>query len=100
MEIKNCLGLLILIQLTLVALIIKAELAVSYDRPSLLYREEWQEIPAATPVTQEHISHENLMLNLYGSAKESRDILPDLRTSLGRGFQNSQFGFPVATSAN
>ena len=71
MEIKNCLGLLILIQLTLVALIIKAELAVSYDRPSLLYREEWQEIPAATPVTQEHISHENLMLNLYGSAKES-----------------------------
>ncbi len=71
MKIKNYLGLLILIQLTLVALIINAQLAVSYDRPSLLYREDWREIPAAIPVTQEHISHEGLRLNLYGSAQES-----------------------------
>ena len=71
MKIKKYLGLLILIQLTFVALIIKTELAVSNQRPSLLYREDWQEIPAATPVTQKHISHEDLILNLYGSAKES-----------------------------
>ena len=71
MKIKNYIVLLILIQLTLLAPIINAQLAVSDDRTSLLYREDWQEIPAATPVTQEHISHENLILNLYGSAKES-----------------------------
>ncbi|MDJ0574289.1 MAG: hypothetical protein QNJ65_03870 [Xenococcaceae cyanobacterium MO_234.B1] len=71
MKIKNYLGLLILIQLILLALIVNAQLAVSYDRPSLLYRENWRKIPAAVPVTQEHISHEDLMLNLYGSAKEN-----------------------------
>ncbi len=71
MKIKNYLGLFILIQLILLALIINPQLAVSSDRPSLLYREDWRQIPAAIPVTQEHISHEDLMLNLYGSAKEN-----------------------------
>ena len=71
MQIKKYLWLLIFIPLTILALIINAQLAVSDDRSSLLYREDWREIPAATPVTQEHISHEDLILNLYGSAKET-----------------------------
>lgn len=71
MQIKNYLWLLILIQLTFLILIINPQLAITDDRPSLLYREDWREIPAAIPVTQEHISHENLILNLYGSAPES-----------------------------
>ena len=69
MKTKNYLWLLILIGVTLLALTINTQLAISSDRPSLLYREDWQEIPAAIPVTQEHISHEDLILNLYGDAQ-------------------------------
>ncbi|MBP0015290.1 MAG: hypothetical protein J7545_23270 [Roseofilum sp. SBFL] len=71
MKIKKYWWVLILIQLTLLVVIINGKFAVSNDRPSLVYREDFREIPAAIPITQEHISHEDLMLNLYGSAKES-----------------------------
>jgi hypothetical protein len=40
-------------------------------RPSLFFREDWKEIPAATPVTQNHVSNKNLILNLYGSGRDS-----------------------------
>ena len=40
-------------------------------RPGLAFREDWKEIPAATPVTQEHVSHPELILGLYGPAKDS-----------------------------
>ncbi len=36
------------------------------NRPSLFLREDWKEIPAATPVTQEHVSNPDLILTLYG----------------------------------
>jgi hypothetical protein len=40
-------------------------------RPSLFFREDWKEIPAATPVTQEHVSNKNLILSLYGPGCDS-----------------------------
>ena len=40
-------------------------------RPDLLFREDWKEIPSATPVTQDHVNHPDLILNLYGSGKDS-----------------------------
>ncbi|MEN8226860.1 MAG: hypothetical protein ABFS38_01805 [Bacteroidota bacterium] len=40
-------------------------------RPGLLFREEWKEIPAETPVTQNHISNPDLILRLYGPGKDS-----------------------------
>jgi hypothetical protein len=40
-------------------------------RPSLFFREDWKEIPAATPVTQEHVSNKNLILGLYGPGCDS-----------------------------
>jgi hypothetical protein len=40
-------------------------------RPSLYFREDWKEIPAATPVTQEHVSNKSLILGLYGPACDS-----------------------------
>ena len=40
-------------------------------RPSLFYREDWKEIPAATPVTQQHVLNSNLLLNLYGPGCDS-----------------------------
>lgn len=38
-------------------------------RPPLFFREDWKEIPAATPVTQEHVSNPDLILALYGLGK-------------------------------
>jgi len=40
-------------------------------RPSLFYREDWKEIPAATPVTQRHVVNDNLVLGLYGPGCDS-----------------------------
>lgn len=40
-------------------------------RPSIFFREDWKEIPAATPVTQDHVTNQNLKLNLYGLGKDS-----------------------------
>ena len=35
-------------------------------RPPLAFREDWQESPPVTPVTQEQVNNPNLILNLYG----------------------------------
>jgi hypothetical protein len=49
-------------------------------RPSLFFREDWKEIPAATPVTQDHISNKNLVMTLYGpgcdSIRKSHHVQP------------------------
>jgi len=39
-------------------------------RPSLFFREDWKETPAEDPVTQKHVANPDLVLGLYGSAKE------------------------------
>jgi hypothetical protein len=36
------------------------------DRPGLFFREDWKEIPPATPVTQAHVSNPDLIMTLYG----------------------------------
>ncbi len=40
-------------------------------RPSLFFREDWREIPAATPVSQEHVANKDLVLGLYGPGCDS-----------------------------
>jgi hypothetical protein len=40
-------------------------------RPGLVFREDWREIPAEIPVTQEHVNNPRLILNLYGPGKDS-----------------------------
>lgn len=50
----------------ILALVSLACLALGQDRPPLLFREDWRETPAATPVTQEHVSNPALVLALYG----------------------------------
>ncbi len=40
------------------------------DRPGLFFREDWKEIEAATPVTQEHVANPDLVLALYGPGRE------------------------------
>lgn len=39
-------------------------------RPGLFFEEGWAEIPAETPVTQEHVAHDELSLELYGPGAE------------------------------
>lgn len=54
--------------------------AQSSYRPSLFFREDWNELPAATPITQAHVANENLKLSLYGpgcdSIKKSHHLSP------------------------
>ncbi len=41
------------------------------DRPGLLFREDWKEIPAEIPINQKHVANENLLLHLYGPGIDS-----------------------------
>jgi hypothetical protein len=43
--------------------------ALAQDRPGLFFREDWAEIPAATPITQEHVSNGELILSLHGPGR-------------------------------
>lgn len=66
---NTSLYLLFIILLTSFGLFIKAQ-DNSY-RPGLVFREDWKEIPAEIPVSQEHVNHPGLILNLYGPGKDS-----------------------------
>src|SRR5580765_5554166 len=38
-------------------------------RPPLLFREDYKETPAATPITQEHLSNPDVLLGMYGPGR-------------------------------
>lgn len=48
----------------------KAEPTGTPARPPLFFREDWRETEAATPVTQDHVSHPDLTLQLYGPGRD------------------------------
>lgn len=50
----------------LLALVSSASFLSAQNRPSLLFREDWKETPAALPVTAEHVAHPDLTLHLHG----------------------------------
>jgi len=52
-----------------VFLLFAAASLVAQDRPGLFFREDWKEIPAATPITQEHVANADVILSLYGPGK-------------------------------
>jgi len=39
------------------------------DRPGLMFREDWKETPAATPVTQAHVANPDLIVTRHGPAE-------------------------------
>ena len=43
--------------------------ACSQVRTQLFFREDWKEIEAALPVTQDHVVHTDLVLSLYGPGR-------------------------------
>src|SRR5690349_13881471 len=46
-----------------------AGIAFAQERPSLLFREDWKEIPPVTPVTQEHVANPDLIMSRHGPAE-------------------------------
>src|ERR1700730_15080552 len=46
-----------------------AAVLLAKDRPGLFFREDWKEIPAETPVTQQHVGNPSLLLGVYGPGK-------------------------------
>jgi hypothetical protein len=48
-----------------------SSIAAQDYRPLLFFRESWKEIPYATPITQEHVANEDLILKLYGPGADS-----------------------------
>jgi hypothetical protein len=50
----------------LVAVALCAGNAVAQERPALFFREDWKEIPAAAPVTQEHVNNPDLIMSRHG----------------------------------
>lgn len=45
--------------------------ASAQPMPGLFFREDWKETEAALPVTQEHVANPDLILNLYGPARDA-----------------------------
>lgn len=43
----------------------------SQNRPTLFFREDWRETPAAIPISQSHVANPYLILNLYGAGDDS-----------------------------
>jgi hypothetical protein len=66
----NCKRLLHITGICIVILFFRANCNAQY-RPSLFFREDFKETPAATPITQEHIANKNLVLGLYGPGCDS-----------------------------
>ncbi len=62
-KIFNCICLLFLLPIAA---------SMAQDRPSLFFREDWQETPAVLPITQEHVADENLILHLLGPGNNTK----------------------------
>ena len=57
--------------LTFSFLLISQIMCIAQYRPSLLFREDWKETPPAIPIDQEHVTYKGLILNLYGTGRDS-----------------------------
>jgi hypothetical protein len=58
-------------KLLLVSAVFPFAYCTAQYRPALFFREDWKEIPAATPVTQKHVASKDLVLGLYGPGCDS-----------------------------
>jgi hypothetical protein len=60
-----------LIKFFVISCILPFTYCTAQYRPGLFFREDWKEIPAATPVTQAHVVNKDLVLGLYGPGCDS-----------------------------
>jgi hypothetical protein len=54
-----------------IVLSLSANKSFAQYRPSLFFREDFKEIPAATPITQSHIANPDLIMGMYGPGCDS-----------------------------
>jgi hypothetical protein len=59
------------ISTTLIFLLFSFTICNAQNRPSLFFKEDFKEIPAATPVTQEHLVNKDVIIGLYGPGRDS-----------------------------
>ncbi|MFW6257594.1 MAG: hypothetical protein ACOC11_02305, partial [Prolixibacteraceae bacterium] len=59
--------------ITFVLILVTILTAVAQDnyRPGLFFREDWKETPAEIPLSQKHVDHPELLVNLYGPGQDS-----------------------------
>ncbi|MFW5831678.1 MAG: hypothetical protein ACOCVA_05470 [Prolixibacteraceae bacterium] len=59
--------------ITFILILVTILTAVAQDnyRPGLFFREDWKEIPAEIPLSQKHVDHPELLVNLYGPGQDS-----------------------------
>ena len=73
-------------------------------RPPLFLREDFKETPAATPITQDHLSSQNLRLALYGPGKagmkKSHHDTPDDPYYVWDGTCEGNCGISLRENAN
>jgi hypothetical protein len=60
-----------LLKFCLISLILPVTYCTAQYRPQQFFREDWKEIPAATPATQAHVTNRDLILGLYGPGCDS-----------------------------
>ena len=59
------------IKFCMIILLLPVAYCAAQYRPPLFLREDWKEIPTATPVTQSHVVSNDLLLGLYGPGCDS-----------------------------
>jgi hypothetical protein len=57
--------------IALIVFVFSFSICNAQNRPSLFFREDFREIPAATPVTREHIVNKDVLIGLYGPGGDS-----------------------------
>ena len=60
-----------LIFISIISCILPLNHCLAQYRPGLFFREDWKEIPAAIPVTREHVVNRDLTIGLYGPGCDS-----------------------------
>jgi hypothetical protein len=57
--------------ITLIIFLFSFTICSAQNRPSLFFREDFRDIPAATPVTRQHIVNKDVLIGLYGPGGDS-----------------------------
>ncbi|MFH5885424.1 hypothetical protein ACG2F4_14020 [Halalkalibaculum sp. DA3122] len=72
----------VITSLCIIFCVISIKETAAQDKPGLFFREDWKEIPAEIPITQQHVANPDLTLKTYGPGGDSlkkshHDHIPD-----------------------
>jgi hypothetical protein len=58
----------LIINFLIMVFMISPDITCAQERPEVFFREDFKEIPAEVPITQDHVANSNLLISLYGTA--------------------------------